>query len=198
VSEAGQIPRLNDAVGLVAYEAFRIPLIRREFRGALRLLDGEKREAFTNQWSYLPLDLLRGETHRLSGENHLARVSFEASRRRLQELIGKNPDDSRYYSALGIACAGLGLREEALRAASRGTELMPPSKDLWRALSRIEDLALVHTILGQQQEAIERLDFLLSHTGEISTHTLCLEPRWDALRANPRFQALLAKHADQP
>jgi tetratricopeptide (TPR) repeat protein len=84
---------------------------------------------------------------------------------------------SPFYSALGIACAGLGLREEALRAANRGTELMPPSKDLWKALYRIEDLALVYTMLGQQDEAIERLDFLLSHTGEISTHTLRLEPR---------------------
>ena len=198
VSEAGQVPLLYDSQHRLAHTAFRIALIRRDFQGALGLIEGQKSETFSNRWSYLPIENLRGETHRLSGENDLARVSFEASRRRLQELIGKNPDDSRYYSALGIACAGLGLREEALRAASRGTELMPPSKDLWRALPRIEDQALVYTMLGQQQEAIERLDFLLSHTGEISTHTLRLEPRWDALRANPRFQGLLAKYGDPP
>jgi serine/threonine-protein kinase len=198
VTEAGRVLGLVDDQGQVAYASFRIALIKHDFQGALRLLDGEKREAFTNQWFYLPIDLLRGEAHRLSGENDLARVSLEASRRRLQELISKQPDESRYYSALGIACAGLGLSEEALRAAKRGTELMPPSKDLWRALWRIEDLALVHTMLGQQDEAIERLDFLLSHTGEISTHTLRLEPRWDLLRSNLRFQALLAKYGDPP
>jgi len=198
VAEAGQVPRLYDSVGLVTYEAFRVALIRRDFREALRLLEGAKREALYMQFFYLPIDLLRGETHRLSGENDLARVSFEAGRRRLQELIAKDPGDSRYYSALGIACAGLGLREEALQAAKRGTELMPPSKDAWRAPWRIGDLALVHTMLGQQNEAIDRLDFLLSHTGEISTHTLRLEPRWDPLRSNPRFQALLAKYGDPP
>jgi serine/threonine-protein kinase len=198
VFEARQVTGLNDSLYRVAHTAFRIALIRRDFQGALGLLDGEKREAFSNQWSYLPIDLLRGETHCLSGEYDLARVSFEASRRRLRELIAKEPDESLYYSALGIACAGLGLREEALRAASRATELMPPSKDLWKALWRIEDLALVHTMLGQQDEAIERLDFLLSRTGEISTNTLRLEPRWDPLRENPRFQALLKKYGDQP
>jgi serine/threonine protein kinase/tetratricopeptide (TPR) repeat protein len=198
VAEAGQVPRLYDTAGVLAYEAFRVALIRRDFRGALRLLEGEKREAFYMQFFYLPIELLRAETHRLSGENDLARLSFEASRRRLQELIAKDPDDSRYHSALGIACAGLGLREEALRAAQRGSELMPPSKDLWRAPWRIKDLALVHTMLGQQDEAIDQLDSLLSRTGEISTHMLRLEPRWDPLRANPRFQALLAKYGDPP
>lgn len=198
VSEARQMPLVYDSQYRLAHTAFRIALIKRDFQAALRLLHGEKREAFSNQWSYLPIDLLRGETHRLAGENDLARLSFEAGRRRLQELIAKDPDESRYYSALGIACAGLGLREEALRAARRGTELMPPSKDLWRALWRIEDLALVHTMLGQQDEAIDRLDFLLSHTGEVSTHILRLEPRWDPLRANPRFQALLTKYGDPP
>jgi hypothetical protein len=53
-------------------------------------------------------------------------------------------------------------------------------------------------MLGQQDEAIDRLDFLLSHTGEISTHVLRLDPRWDPLRSNPRLQALLVKYAVKP
>ncbi len=198
VSEAGQVPGLQDAVGLMALEAFRITLIRRDFQGALRLLENEKREAFYNQFYYRPLDLLRGEAHLLAGENALAHFSFEASRRRLKELITKDPDDPRYQSALGIACAGLGLREEALRAANRAAALMPPSKDHWKAMSHIADLALVHTMLGQQDDAIDRLDFLLSRTGEMSTHMLRLDPRWKALQENLRFRALLTKYGDPP
>jgi tetratricopeptide (TPR) repeat protein len=83
LSQAHQVPLLNDAQHRLAHSAFRIALIRRD-QGALRLLDGEKREAFSNQWSYLPIENLRGEAHRLSGENDRARISFEASRRRLQ------------------------------------------------------------------------------------------------------------------
>lgn len=75
---------------------------------------------------------------------------------------------------------------------------MPISTDFWRARSRIENLALVQTMAGQQNEAIDRLDFLLSRTGEVSTHELSLDPRWDPLRANPRFPTLLQKYSATP
>jgi tetratricopeptide (TPR) repeat protein len=195
VSEAGRVAGLQDDLAFMAYASFRVSLIGRDLPGALGQLEEGKRD-FSSQFYYFPNELLRGEVQTLSGQQALARRSFEAARRRLEELIAKEPDAARYYGALGMACAGLGLREEALQAAKRGTELMPLATDFWRALWRIEDLARVHTMLGQQDEAIERLDFLLSHTGEISTHTLRLEPRWDPLRANPRFQALLTKYGN--
>ena len=71
---------------------------------------------------------------------------------------------------------------------------MSASKDTWRTLWRLEDLAVIHTLLGQQNEAIDGLDYLLGNTGEISAHVLRLDPRWDSLRPNPRFLALLAKY----
>jgi TolB-like protein/tetratricopeptide (TPR) repeat protein len=198
LSEAGQVVDLEDGAGRVAWASFRVALIRRDFQGALRHLEGETRGALANQFFYLPVELLRGEAHALSGRRDLASQSFEAARRRLQELILKEPDDSRYYSALGIACAGLGLRQEALRAANRGAELMPRSKDAWRSLHRLEDLALVHAMLGQQNEAIEVLDSLLSRAGyPLSVHVLRLDPLWDPLRSSPRFEALLAKYGDK-
>jgi tetratricopeptide (TPR) repeat protein len=195
LSEAGQVVGLDDDQAFVAYSSFQVALIRRDFLGALRRLEGETREAFSNQWYFLPVDLLRGKVLALSGQHDLANRSFGAARRRLEELVSRQPDDSRYHGALGIACAGLGLREEALRAANRGVELMPLATDVWRALWRRHDLALVETMVGQQNEAIDQLGFLLSHTGEISTHVLRLDPRWEPLSSNPRFQALLVKYA---
>ena len=85
--------------------------------------------------------------------------------------------DDRYPSALGI---------------------MPESRDTWKAMCRLEDLALVLAMLGQQDEAIDRLDLPLSRTGEISAQVLRLDPRWESLKANPRFKTLLAKYAVKP
>ena len=75
---------------------------------------------------------------------------------------------------------------------------MPLSKDVPRAFHRVEDLALVYTMVGQPSEAIAQLDDLLARSGWFTAHVLRLDPRWDPLRSDPRFQALLAKYEVKP
>ncbi len=198
VSEARTVEGLIDDVGWVDYGGFRVPLLKRDFLGALRQIEGLKRDVVSTQWFFLPTELMRAELYTLSREPEPAQRWFQAARRRLEELTSKAPKDSRYHSALAIAYAGLGLQAEALREARAGVELMPISSDAWRAMWRLQDLARVHTMLGNQNEAIEGLDFLLSRPCELSTQLLRLDPRWDPLRSNPRFQALLTKHGDPP
>jgi TolB-like protein/Flp pilus assembly protein TadD len=195
LAEARRVPGLEDDVEWVAYGSFRVALIQLDVQAALRHLEGEKHEAFSNQFLYQPVELLRAHVRAVSGRPDDARRSFEAARRRLEELSARQPGDARYHSALGIACAGLGLREQAEREAKRGVDLTPASADAWLALWRIEDLALVHAMLGQQDQAIERLQLLLSQPSEVSATLLRLDPRWQSLRSNPRFQALLSRYA---
>jgi TolB-like protein/Tfp pilus assembly protein PilF len=197
LSEGAQVDGLVDEETYFAWAWYRVALAAQDLDGALQMLESERLDAFSNQWTYRPVELLRAEVHALSGRTDEARRWFEAARRRLHTLASGAPEDARYQSALGIALAGLDRRDEALRAAHRGVELMPISKDAWRGPWRVEDLALVHSMLGQEDEAIARLEHLLASTGEASTHVLRLDPVWDPLRTNPRFRALLARHADK-
>ena len=71
--------------------------------------------------------------------------------------------------------------------------MMPESRDAWRALFRIHDLALVETMLGQADSAIDRLDDILSKTGEFSASLVRIDPRWTPLESNPRFGPMLSK-----
>jgi tetratricopeptide (TPR) repeat protein len=174
--------------------AYWLALADRDFAGALRRLDADSRKAYSSQRYFLPVDLLRSQIYHLTGRTDECRRMAEKAKTLLENEIKNKPDDGRVQSALGITFALLGRDDEALRAARRGVELMPTSKDALDSLPRIQDLAFVCAMVGRQDEAIERLDILLSSSGAMTTQLLRLDPRWDRLRKNPKFEALLAKH----
>ena len=73
--------------------------------------------------------LLAARAYRLMGEPELAHASYDSARAILEKELDAHPDDHRIHSALGIAYAGLGRKEEAIREGKRGVELYPVSKD---------------------------------------------------------------------
>jgi len=142
----------------------------------------------------LPKALLAATIHSSSGETARARRGFETARRLLEAEVRAAPEDGRYHSSLGVACAGLGLREEALREGRRGVELLPMSKDAVYGIPHVIDLAHIHTLLGDTEDAVEQLELLLSRPGWISVTWLRMDPRWRPLWDDPLFKALLAKY----
>jgi TolB-like protein/Flp pilus assembly protein TadD len=197
IDEAGRVAGLYDEAHL-AWLVQRVALVRRDYSKAVQQPEAWKPGARDNQWCYSPVSLLRGEVQMLAGQGDLARRSFEAARLELEQKVKQDPDDSRFHSSLGIAYAGLGRRMDAVREARLGCDLMPASKDAMRALWRVEDLALVYTMVGQVGEAIAQLEHLLAASGDFTPHLLRLEPWWDPLRSDPRFQALLTKYEVKP
>jgi serine/threonine-protein kinase len=194
LAEAEQVPGLRDDMSLLDRVAYLVSLADRDFVGALRRLDADSREAYSLQGELLPLDLLRSQIYGLTGRTDECRRSADKARIFLEAEIGKRPDEAQLHGALGIALALLGRKEEAIRAARRGVGLMPTSKDAFYGLIPIEYLAFVCTLVGRQDEAIEQLGVLLSSSGDWTPHLLRLDPRWDSLRNNPKFEALLAKY----
>ena len=89
--------------------------------------------------------------------------------------------------------AGLGRKEDAIRAGKKGVELLPSSKEAWRGAYRLEDLAVIYTKVGELDLAIDHLETLLSIPGDLSVNLIRLDPKWDPLRDHPRFIALLEK-----
>ena len=91
-------------------------------------------------------------------------MSFEAARRKLEDLVAREPrtPGSR---APSIALAGLGRPEEALAAARKGVADDAPEARVVAVLFQLQDLALVEVMLGQEDSAIDRLDDVASKSG---------------------------------
>ncbi len=198
LSAASVLSGLDDPGGWVDYFSVRTAEIERDWEGALRPLNSRKLEAVTGQLLYVPMSLLRAEVLSYTGRHDLAQQAYEEAGRILVRKIQETPKDSRLHSSLGLALAGLGRMDEAVREGERGVELLPPEKEAYRGTYRVEDLARIYMMAGRQDDAIRQLDILLSRPSQVSVTLLRLDPWWDPLRKNPRFEALLAKYEVKP
>jgi len=78
----------------------------------------------------------------------------------------------------------------------RALELMPVSKDAYIGPQLHEDLSRIHSSLGELDDAVAELEYLLSIPSRVSVPLLRLDPRWDPLRDHPGFKALLEKYGE--
>jgi len=169
-------------------------------------LEGNYREAlgylasFPNEWIRIkigacPKSLLSAQVHELLGEPERARNEYENAKDLLEVEVQKHPDDPRYHSAVGIAYAALGHKEEAVREGKRAVDLLPMSKDAVYGIPYAIDLAQIYTIVGDQDAALGEIERLLSQPTWISSAWLEMDFRWNRLRDNPRFKQLLDKYS---
>jgi serine/threonine protein kinase/Tfp pilus assembly protein PilF len=177
--------------GFVA-SMFLMDFLDRKFNDALKLLEAGPPIYAQNQFSYTTKDLLSAEVYRAMGKPDDVRAVSASAEIMIREELRRNGDDPRLHSALGLALAGLGRKEDAIQSGKRGVELMPLTKEAWRGGFREYELARIYAIVGEQEAAIEILERLLSMPFDLSAQQLRIDPVWDPLRDNARFQRLLA------
>ena len=61
-------------------------------------------------------------------------------------------------------------------------------------LQYLQSLAGIYALVGEQEAAIDQIEYLLSIPSELNVGLLRAHPYWDPLRDHPRFQALLEKY----
>jgi TolB-like protein/Tfp pilus assembly protein PilF len=123
-----------------------------------------------------------------------ARAAFLKTKDLLEAQLKESPDAEEMHVQLAKVLAHLGEKDAALAQARRATELRPESKDALGGAEIAAGVAEVHAILGDNDRAIEILDGLLSRPSAVTVQGLKINPIWDPLRNDPRFQAFLNKY----
>jgi TolB-like protein/Tfp pilus assembly protein PilF len=130
-----------------------------------------------------------------------AQHSFAAAAPAIEGWVREDPGDPDRHTQLGLLYAYMQKREDALREGRRAIEMEPESQNAFHGASRAANLALIHALVGEPDQAIALIERLLStpgsfgsldFPGNITLADLRLRWEWDSLRSDPRFQKLLA------
>jgi TolB-like protein/Tfp pilus assembly protein PilF len=170
-------------------------LLERKYQEALQAAenvpDDEIAAFLPHVWSkYLYIGFARKALRDEAG----ARAAFLKAKTAAEEQLKRSPDVEKPHIQLAKVLAFLGERDAALAEAQRAAELLPESKDAFGGPEVMEDVAQVYAILGEKDRAIEVLNGLLSRPSAMTVEILKVNPIWDPLRNDPRFQALIDKY----
>jgi len=138
----------------------------------------------------------RGLVARLRRDEPAARAAFTSARRELEKIVHDQPDYAAALCAIGVVDAALGNKEDAIREGHRAIELIPVSKNAIDGARMIQYLAVIYAWTGNKDDAIERLTEAVKLPGSHVTYgNLRLNPLWDPLRGDPRFEAIITSLA---
>jgi hypothetical protein len=150
-----------------------------------------------NVLEYSPRALCAAWAHVVQGDTAAARIAFDSARVALDSAVRALSDDWRVHAARGQALAGLGRRVDALREARWLEQSDVYRADRYFGARAAEERAQILARADETDAALQEIGRLLASPSFVSVHALQLDPHWDPIRSDPRFQALLVKYANQ-
>jgi tetratricopeptide (TPR) repeat protein len=140
----------------------------------------------------VPRGCLEIQLAKYQGENPEMNAQFGIARNQLFKKVEEHPEDPYLLIYLGQIDAYLDRKREAIEEAKRALEMLPDAIDgpILRSI-----LAGVYAQTREPDLAFQELDISVKTPRGVSYGDLKLDPEWDPIRTDPRFNRLLAQLA---
>ena len=154
-------------------------------------------------WDFAPTDTpeerLSGQVARvviklIAGQREATQPECAPLAPQVQAELGKLPDSLSLLAQSSWVDVCLGRNVEAIAAAKKAVALYPLTNDAYFGARQLTGLAEIDAHAGAPDEALKLIGELLAMPagGEMSIQRLKLDPVWDPLRKDPRFQKIIA------
>ena len=135
--------------------------------------------------------LVLAQAYALEGDKARTRAWADTGRLGFEEQLRATPEDAQLHVSYGLALAYAGRNAEAIKEGEKGLALQPIAKDAYSGVYNQHVLVRIYMVAGEQEKALDRLEPLLKLPYYLSPGWLKIDPNFDPLRKNPRFQKLV-------
>ena len=138
--------------------------------------------------------LALAQTYALRGDQAHARAYADTARRAFEEQLAASPANSELVALHGVTLAYLGRKAEAVREGERAVALTPLGRHAESVTEAYvqHQLVRIYLLVGEPEKALDRLEPLLQIPYYLSPGWLRVDPTFDPLRGQPRFERLVA------
>jgi serine/threonine protein kinase/tetratricopeptide (TPR) repeat protein len=172
--------------------SFQLALCERDVTAATRALGNISSEGYIDFNGFpFPHAWYEGLVAKLRQDAAAARSAFAGARTETEKLVLSQRGNEKPLSVLGLIDAELGEKDKSIHEGRAACDMVPPSTDAVFNVLLIINLARIYAVTNEKDLALGQLEVVSKLPFGPSYGELRLDPVWDSLRGDPRFEKLL-------